>query len=40
MVRAAWIGQEVSLKGAISDFILKAQKWNKDVFGNIFVRKK
>ncbi|KAL4609882.1 hypothetical protein ACB092_08G013100 [Castanea dentata] len=40
VVRAAWTSQDIRLKGAISNFILKAQKWNKDVFGNVFVRKK
>ncbi|XP_023883345.1 uncharacterized protein LOC111995659 [Quercus suber] len=29
VVRTAWEGQDISLKGAISDFTAKAQRWNK-----------
>ena len=40
MVRVAWEGQDVRLKGAISNFMVKAQRWNKEVFGNVFAKKK
>ena len=40
MVRAAWKGQDVRLKGAISEFTVKAQRLNKEVFGNVFAKKK
>ena len=39
VVRAAWEGQDVRLKGAILDFTVKAQRWNKEVFGNVFAKK-
>lgn len=31
---------ESNLEGAISGFITKAQRWNRDVFGNVFVKKR
>jgi len=39
-VRDAWSGHEENLVGAISNFSTKAQRWNKEVFGNVFIRKK
>lgn len=40
MVREAWLGQDDNLVRAISGFTLKAQKWNKKVFGNVFTKKR
>ena len=40
VVKAAWEGQDVRLKGAILDFMVKAWRWNKEVFGNVFAKKK
>nr|XP_023919431.1 uncharacterized protein LOC112030994 [Quercus suber] len=39
VVRDAWAGMEDNLEGAISRFTTRAQKWNKDIFGNVFTRK-
>ena len=33
-------GREKDLPGAVTRFTQKAQIWNKEVFGNIFVRKR
>ncbi|KAL4596819.1 hypothetical protein ACB092_12G190700 [Castanea dentata] len=35
-----WSGQEDNLAKAISGFTLKALRWNKEVFGNVFVKKR
>ena len=40
VVRGAWAGREWNLVEAITNFTTKAQRWNREVFGNIFVRKK
>ena len=40
MVREAWAGMDDNLEVAISRFINRAQKWNKEIFGNVFLRKK
>ena len=40
LVREAWNGQDPNLPDAISVFTSKALRWNKDVFGNVFTRKK
>ena len=40
IVRDAWAAKEGNLDGAISNFTTKAQRWNKEVFGNVFIRKK
>ena len=40
LVREAWSGQDPYLLDAISVFTSKALRWNKDVFGNVFTRKK
>lgn len=40
IVKEAWIGKEADLAGAITGFIVKAQRWNKEVLGNVFNRKK
>ena len=40
IVRESWSGMDDNHVGAITRFTLKAQIWNKEVFGNIFVRKK
>ena len=40
LVREAQIGQDANLLDAILDFTNKAQCWNKEVFGNVFARKK
>ena len=40
LVREAWSGQDPYLPDAISVFTSKALRWNKDVFGNMFTRKK
>ena len=40
VVREAWAGMESNLEGTISGFTTKAQRWNRDVFGNVFVKKK
>ena len=40
IVRESWEGREEDLPGAITRFTQKAQTWNKEVFGNIFVRKR
>ena len=38
IIRGAW--RENILHDAIAEFTVKAKKWNKDVFGNIFAKKK
>ena len=38
VVREAWTGMDDNLEGAIS--CDRAQKWNKEIFGNVFLRKK
>ena len=40
VVRATWEGQDVGLMSSISDFTVKARRWNKEGFGNVFVKKK
>ena len=40
VVREAWTGMDDNLEGAISCFTDRAQKWNKEIFGNVFLRKK
>ena len=40
MVRDAWADREGNLAEAISSFKTKAQCWNREVFGNVFIRKK
>ncbi|XP_065629087.1 uncharacterized protein LOC111990897 [Quercus suber] len=40
LVRESWNGQEANLPEAISVFTSKAQRWNKEVFGNVFKRKR
>ena len=40
VVRATWEGQDIRLKGAILDFTVKAQRWNNEVFRNVFDKKK
>ncbi|XP_050273143.1 uncharacterized protein LOC126716155 [Quercus robur] len=40
VVRDAWASREGNLAEAISNFKTKAQRWNKEVFGNVFLRKK
>lgn len=40
LVREAWNGQDPNLPNAISVFTSKALRWNKDVFNNVFTRKK
>ena len=40
LVREAWSGQDPNLPDAISVFTSKALRWNKDVFRNVFTRKK
>ena len=40
LVREAQIGQDANLLDTISYFTSKAQRWNKEVFGNVFARKK
>ncbi|XP_030970777.1 uncharacterized protein LOC115991179 [Quercus lobata] len=40
VVRDAWAGREGNLAEAISNFKTKAQRWNREVFGNVFLRKK
>lgn len=40
IVRKAWSGQEVNLVDAISVFVTKAKEWNREVFGNVFAKKK
>ena len=39
-MRDAWAGREENLAKAITNFTTKAQRWNREVFGNVFVRKK
>ena len=39
MVRDAWADREGDLAEAISTFKTKAQRWNSEVFGNVFIRK-
>ena len=39
-MRDAWAGREGNLVEAITNFTTKAQRWNREVFGNVFVRKK
>ncbi|XP_050242398.1 uncharacterized protein LOC126691394 [Quercus robur] len=38
--RQSWAGMEDNLVGAITRFTHKAQTWNKEIFGNIFARKR
>ena len=40
LVKEAWSGQDPNLPDAISVFTSKALRWNKNVFGNVFTRKK
>ena len=40
IVRESWTGMDDNLAGAIFRFTHKAQIWNKEVFGNIFVKKR
>lgn len=40
IVRESWAGMEENLIGAVTRFTHKAQIWNKEVFGNIFARKR
>ena len=40
VVREAWEGNQHSVCNAIYEFTNKANVWNKDVFGNIFWKKK
>ncbi|XP_023917015.1 uncharacterized protein LOC112028551 [Quercus suber] len=40
VVRDAWAEREGNLSEAINNFKDKAQRWNREVFGNIFIRKK
>ena len=40
IVRESWSGMDDNHVWAVNRFTLKAQIWNKEVFGNIFVRKK
>ncbi|XP_030942467.1 uncharacterized protein LOC115967498 [Quercus lobata] len=40
VVRDAWAGREGNLAEAISNFKTKAQRWNREVLGNVFLRKK
>lgn len=40
IVRESWAGKEEDLAGVVTRFTQKAQSWNKEVFENIFVRKK
>ena len=40
VVRDAWVDRDFDLPNAIVDFTIKARVWNKDIFGNIHVRKK
>ena len=40
VVREAWTRMDDNLEGAISCFTDRAQKWNKEIFGNVFLRKK
>ncbi|KAK9994007.1 hypothetical protein SO802_023710 [Lithocarpus litseifolius] len=40
VVRNAWTGLENNLEGAISRFTIRAQKWNREIFGNVFTGKK
>ena len=39
IVREAW-PEGIPLKAATTDFTRKARKWNYEVFGNLFTRKK
>ena len=40
MVHVAWVGMDDNLEGAVSSFTNRAKKWNKEIFGNVFLRKK
>lgn len=40
IVRESWSGLDDGLEGAINNFKTKAMSWNKEVFGNVFVKKK
>lgn len=40
VMRDAWVGREGNIAEAITDFKIKAQRWNRKVFGNVFIRKK
>ena len=40
IVRDAWSGQKVILADAIFVFVSKAKVWNREVFGNVFAKKK
>ena len=39
IVRKSWEGSDEDLSGAVSSFTQKTQTWNKEVLGNIFMRK-
>ena len=39
MVQHAW-SENRGLHTAISDFVIRAKKWNSEVFGNLFTRKR
>ena len=40
IVRESWFGLDDRLEGAINNFKTKAVRWNKEVFGNVFVKNK
>ncbi|XP_075655268.1 uncharacterized protein LOC142625513 [Castanea sativa] len=40
IVREAWAGKDSDMDGAIKNFTSRAQRWNKEVFGNVFAKKK
>ena len=40
IVKESWVGMDDNLVGAITRFTHKAQTLNKEVYGNIFVRKR
>ena len=40
IVQEAWSGQDVNLASAISGFVSRARVWNREVFGNVFTKKK
>ena len=39
VVKDAWAGTEGNLAEAITNFMTKAQRGNREVFGNVFIRK-
>ena len=39
-MKDAWAEREGDLAEAIANFKTKAQSWNREVFGNVFIRKK